>query len=87
MGGKWLISEENLDLIRVYIFCSGDTVDEDLQDNLNMMVEDQDSSDVVKHLRENLVEVHFKMHTKIQHNLVNFLQPLLHIPKGDKSHW
>ena len=41
-GGKWLISEAIVDTKRVYIYCSGDYVDEVFKLGLDQIVEEQD---------------------------------------------
>ena len=42
--GKWLISEAIVDTVRVYIYCSGDELDEVLKAGLGHMVEEHNSS-------------------------------------------
>ena len=39
-GGKWLISEAIFDTVRIYIYFSGDEVDEVLKVELNQIVEE-----------------------------------------------
>ena len=39
--GKWLISEEITDTVKVYIYCSGDEADESLEVELEQIVETQ----------------------------------------------
>ena len=39
-GKEWLLSEAILDLVRIYIYCSGDDVDEDVSKQLNTIVEE-----------------------------------------------
>ena len=40
-GGKWLISEEIVDTVRVYIYCYGDDLDGVLKVEFFQMVEKQ----------------------------------------------
>ena len=60
-GSKWLISEEIVDTVRVYISCSGDKVDEILKVELDHMMEDQDGLEETRNLRRKLEEMHMKM--------------------------
>ena len=41
-GGMWLISEEIVDTVRVYIYCSGDEVDKVFKVDLEKMAEEKD---------------------------------------------
>ena len=41
-GGKWLIIEEIVDTMRLYIYCSGDEVDEVFNAEMENMANEQD---------------------------------------------
>ena len=41
-GGKWLISEKIVDTMRLYIYCSGDEVDEVFNAEMENMANEQD---------------------------------------------
>ena len=60
-GGKWLISEAIVDTVRVYIYLSGDEVDEVLKVELDQMVEEKYGPGEARQLRTNLKETHMKM--------------------------
>ena len=60
-GGKWLISESIVDTVRVYIYLSGDEVNEVLKVELDQMFEEQDGLGESRQLRMNLEETHMKM--------------------------
>ena len=55
------MSEEIIDTVRVYIYCSGDKGNEVLKVKLDHMVEYQDGSGEARQLRKNLEETHMKM--------------------------
>ena len=59
--GKWLISEAIVDNVRVYIYCSGDDVDEVLNGDLDQMVEEKYGLGESRHLMRNLEETYTKI--------------------------
>ena len=86
-GEKWIISEVIVYTVRVYIYYSGDDVDEVLKVELYHMVEDQDGLGETRQLRGNLEETHMKMREKVKIKLAKYLDPLLEAPSSDKYHW
>ena len=59
-GGKWLISEAIVDTASLYIYCSGDEVDEVLKLELDHMMENQDGSGEAIQTRRDLEDTHTK---------------------------
>ena len=53
-GGKWLVSEANVDTVRVYIYFYGDEVYEVLKVKLDQIVEEKDGLEEARQLRRNL---------------------------------
>ena len=85
-GGKWLVSEVIVDNVRVYIYCSGDEMDEVLKVELEKMVEEQYGLAEAINLRRNLEETHMKMQENMKRKLANYLGPLLEVTSTDKYH-
>ena len=69
-----------MDLVPIYTFFSGDDADDDVSKHLDTMVEDRCNSPDAENLRINLLEVHYKMRSRVKDKLTNFLAPLLQIP-------
>ena len=60
-GGKWLVSEEIFDTVRVYIYWYGYEVDEVLKLELDQLVKYQDGLAEARQIRRNLEETHMKI--------------------------
>ena len=86
-GGKWLISEAIVDTDRIYIYFSGDDVDEVLKVELDHMVEEQYGSGEAIHLRRNLEETHTKIRGNVRTKLAKYLEPILELTPADKYQW
>ena len=72
-GGKWLVYEAIFDTVRVYIYWSGDEVDEVLRMDLDKMVEDQDGTVDARQLGRNLEETHMKIRENVNSKLAKYL--------------
>ena len=76
-----------MDLVCIYIYCSGDDANDDVSKNLDTMVEDRGKLPDTENLRSNLLEVHPKMRSWVKYKLTNILAPLLQIPAPTKYHY
>ena len=86
-GKEWLLSEDIVDLVRIYNYWSGDDAD-DVTKNLGKMVEERGNSPDAENLRSNLLEINSKMRSWVKENLTNVLAPLLQIPAPTKyDYW
>ena len=64
-GKEWLSSKYIVDLFRIYIYCSGDDID-DVKKHLDKMVEERGNSPDAENLRSNLLEVHPNMRSWVK---------------------
>ena len=85
-GGKWLVSETIFDILRVYIYFSGDDMDEVFKVDLEHMVEEKDGLAEARQLKRNLEETHIKMWKNKKRKLSKYLEPLLEVPSSDNYH-
>ena len=85
-GGKWLVSEAIFDILRVYIYFSGDDIDEVFKVDLDHMVEEKDGLAEARQPRRNLEETHIKMRKNVKSKLSKYLEPLLEVPSADNYH-
>ena len=83
-GGKWLISEEITDTVKVYIYCSGDEADAFLMAELDQLIEYKDGLAEDRQLIRNLEETHMRMWENSKIKLAKYLEPLLEVPSTDK---
>ena len=86
-GKEWLLSEEIVDLVWIYNYCSGDEADNDVTKHLHAMVEERGNSPDADNLRSNLLEVHSNMRSQVKDKLTNVLTLLLQIPAPTKYHY
>ena len=82
-GGKWLVSEAIMDTVRVYVYCSGDDVDDLTKVELDHIVEEQDGSGSARQLRRK----NYENAGKCEEKTGKYLEPLLHFPSPKKYHW
>ena len=80
----WLISEAIVDTVRVYIYLSGDEVDEVLNLELEQILEEQYGPGEARQLRRNLEETHMKMRENAKRKMDKYLEPLLEVTSEDK---
>ena len=78
-GKEYLLTEAIVDLVWIYIYCSGDDADGYVSTHLDTMVEERGNVPDVKNLLSNLLEVHSKMSSREKDKLTNVLAPLLQI--------
>ena len=78
-SGKWLISEAIVDTMKVYIYFSGDDMDEVLKVELYQMVEEKDGLSEARQTRRNLEETHIKIQEIVKIKLTKYLEPLLEV--------
>ena len=83
-GGKWLISELVVDMLRYYTYLYDDEVDEVLKVKLDHIVEYQDGLGEASQPRRNLEETYIKMKENVRSKLAKYLEPLLEVPSSDK---
>ena len=76
-----------MDLVWIYIYCSGDDADYDVSKHLDKMVEDIGNLPDAENLLSNLLEVHPNMRSWVKYKLTNILAPLLQIPAPTKYHY
>ena len=81
------MSEEIIDTVRVYIYCSGDKGNEVLKVELDHMVEYQDGSGEARQPRRNVEETNMKIRGNVKRNMAKYLQTLLEVISGYKYHW
>ena len=86
-GRKWLICEEIVDNVRVYIYWYGNEVDGVLKMELEQIVEDKDGLWDATQTRINLEEAHMKMRENVKNKLAKYLELLLEVPSADKYQW
>ena len=61
-GKEWLLSEAIVDLVRLYTYCSGDSVNEDVPKHPDAMVEERSDLQASDKLCSNLPEGQCKIH-------------------------
>ena len=86
-GKEWLLSEAIVDLVRIYIYWSGDDADDNVSKHLDTMVEERGNSPDAENLCSNLFELHFKMTYRVKDNITNVLAKMLQILAPKKDHY
>ena len=56
-GKEWILSEDIVDLVRIYTYFSGDDVNEDVSKHLDTKVEKRGNSQDAENLHNDLLEV------------------------------
>ena len=74
-GKEWLLAEAIVDLVRMYNYCSGDDTDDDVSKQLDTIVEERGNSPDAENLHSNLLEVHYKMRSRVKDKITNVLAP------------
>ena len=83
-SNEWLLSEDIVDLLRIYTYFLGDDADDYVSKHLDTIVEGIGNFPDVENLRSNLLEVHSKMRSWVKDKLTNVLAPLLQNPAPTK---
>ena len=81
---EWLLSEAIVDLVQVYTYCSGDNADDEVTKQLDTTVEDRGNYPYAENLCIDLLEVNFKMRSRVKDKISNVLAPMLQIPASKK---
>ena len=73
--------------MRVYIYCSGDDVDEVLNVDLDQTVEENGSLGEARQPRRKLEDKHMKMRENVKSKLAKYLEPLFEATSAYKYYW